>query len=462
MATLMQQAGGMASAPEAGLSLKDLQQLLLAEFGAAAAARIQWCLSPFEYLARRRGHQQLFVDSVSVSALLPHIPFVLEYCTNLVAASTASQAAAAARKSAAFTSQVLAVLSVRGVQEQLGGTQQLQPYISVLEAALPSFQVASQQQPSNAATPGTSTGTRQSSAGHAAGFTAGLPPAGPSSVGRAGRGHPAAGAGQTAAGPRAPRSSRSSSSTEFSLAALVAAVAPFAAQASNPLSPDFPELLEAWGRLVYGELADPGGILVAHLMMYHWKTLLRFLRLCLLGEASVGSGSPRPMPVSTAILHVEGLLHLLQYASMQALFTQQQFKKVTARFTAIRTLLQSLPQPTPGQAPVVSSFCSAAVEALVQARSAATQDAMDVDTDPSNSVLPAETAAAPPSVSARSEPHQEPRTAQQLLLSLADGQLHTGALTPEQLDAVQELLAALKRQVEAGGSNQLEATMLPE
>lgn len=43
----MEQVDGLDTAPEAAvLTLKHLQQLLLAEFGASAAAKIQWCLSP--------------------------------------------------------------------------------------------------------------------------------------------------------------------------------------------------------------------------------------------------------------------------------------------------------------------------------------------------------------------------------------------------------------------------------
>ena len=136
------------TAGAADFSMQDLQHLLIAEFGTAAAKRLQWAMTPLEYLVRRASRQHLVVNRVSIPALLEHVPSVLESCMQLVSTGTAAQAQAASRKTIQFIVHLLVVLKARGVQNRLGGSHVLQPFITQLEGALQQFRrYAVQQQP---------------------------------------------------------------------------------------------------------------------------------------------------------------------------------------------------------------------------------------------------------------------------------------------------------------------------
>jgi len=371
----MQQVVGSGSGAEACFSLKELQQLLQAEFGAATAAKIQWCFVPFEYLARRPGQEQLVVSDVPVSALLPHIPVLLECCAKLIAASSPLEGPITARNASKFMSRVLAVLQLKSLQQRLGSDKELQQCIDMLEAALPSFiaagQEQQQQQPSSTDAKGAAAGACEPSApaaaaaAAAAAGSAGKPPKGPKHPpSRASRGNTtpqdtsaAAAAVQhhqhiSITGRHSHRSSSSSSSKELSLAAVLSLVTPLTTQPCSPFLPDFPQLLIAWARLVYGQLSVVSRISVVPLMIFHWRTLLQLLGMCMHGTATIndddsgssssgsssggsssGSSSKRyrPMSLSSAVQHIEGLLRLLQFTSMQAQFTSAEVRGFRVR-----------------------------------------------------------------------------------------------------------------------------------
>ena len=81
---------------------------------------------------------------------------------------------------------------------------------------------------------------------------------------------------------------------------------------------------------------------VSALFSHHFKTFLRYLELCLQGQASLGGGDGQPMPVGTALSHVQGVLRLLQYESFRALYTQEEHQRVTDSFIALKTGLCGL------------------------------------------------------------------------------------------------------------------------
>ena len=444
--------------------LGDLKELLLADFGPSLARKLQWSLTPFEYLARRRGgdtgrQAQLIVDQpIPVSALLPHIDFVLQYCSKLIQDnSSPATAQEAARKAAKFTARLLFVLGAPSVQQRLGGPQQLQPYLSKLQAALPTFQQQSGHQKSP-------TGGAAGSRGSPAAAAAAQPAAGAEDpfASAFASGPTAAAAAAAAAGGhnRAARPCSIKGSSGMHLAALLAAIAPFSAgQPGAPFPPDFSALLTVWARLVYGEagIADLRSVHVSALMLYHWRSLLRYLRLCLQGAAALGStgstggsSSACPMPVSAASGLIQGLLHLLQHDSVRSQFTQEQYARVTNRFQAFIAVLQGLPLTPTGHAAAVGNFSSSAVAAVMEA----------VQTVCSSGLTPAE----PSSVLAittalslgASAGSSDPSMSQQQLLSMVRSSLvNTGMLSKQELEAVQGVLEVLRRQV-VGGSNQYE------
>jgi hypothetical protein len=131
----------LAAADSAGpFTIKELQQLLASQFGSKKADQMMWALSPFEYLARH-GHNgdRLFVGSMPVSALLPYIPVVLEHCRDLIDLQRPQDASVLAKSAAKLSERLLTVLTVPAVQQGLGGLQQLQPSIAVLESAQETF-----------------------------------------------------------------------------------------------------------------------------------------------------------------------------------------------------------------------------------------------------------------------------------------------------------------------------------
>lgn len=438
-------------------TMRELEQLLLLELGQTEAAKLLWPWAPFEYLARRRGKQQLIVDEVPVADLLPHIPYLLEYCSHLIdTACGPARAQEAAKKAAVFTARLLDVLLFPGVQNRLGGRQQLQPTIELLQVAVPAFQQRSaaqqvedstrNQQPAAAASAAATglTAATASTAGAAAAAGDGsnlevvdTPFACPEAAAAVGRASAGAAAASAAA---ASRPAAAGADTGMHLAALLAAIAPYVAQPGSPLPADFGTLLAQWARLVYGEVADHASIQVSALILYHWRTLLRFLRLCLQGTATLGS-SAGPMLVSTAVGHMQGLLHLLHHEAMRALFTPQQYRRLTDRLVALKTLLRGLPQTPTGHAAAVGSFCSAAVAALMEVG----PHGCSLPPMPAGSAAVVSTGAPAQAVERSSI---ELGASQQQLLSALKDQLHqAGTLSPQHLDAVQEVLAILRRQV---------------
>lgn len=472
--------------------VKDLQDLLLLE-RPAVARKMLWTLSPIEYLARRRGQAHMLVDDLPVATCISHIPHLMEYCRNLIdSASTPATAQEAATKASAFTARLIDVLSIPSVQNRLGEVQELQPCLNLLQQSLPVFQqtaVQKQQtsQPSSASPPGQ--GQSQQAAAAAAGMPLPLA-AGGAGIGRAAAESgspfascPSAAAAAVAAAGQHPSDAAAAlglpgaaaGSSGMHLAALLTAIAPFTGQPGTLLPTDFCALITQWGRLVYGDCSDQRSIQVSALMLYHWRTLLRFMRLCLQGVATLsgtsGSGSSRPMPVSQAADHVQGLLHLLHHEALRALFTQQQYRRMTDRLVAMKSLLQGLPQTQDGCAAEVGSFCSASVAALMQVstlqlppvpppRPAPAQPSIGQSLGGNQKQVPS-TLQAPVPGSAHSS---ELSASQQHLLSVVKGQLQkAGALSPQHLDAVQEVLNVLRRQIIGrAGSDQFEVRTLAQ
>jgi hypothetical protein len=250
------------------------------------------------------------------------------------------------------------------------------------------------------------------------------------------------------------------------LAALLAAIAPFSAgQPGAPFPPDFSALLTVWARLVYGEagIADLRSVHVSALMLYHWRSLLRYLRLCLQGAAALGasstagSSSACPMPVSAASGLIQGLLHLLQHDSVRSQFTQEQYARVTSRFQAFIAVLQGLPLTPTGHAAAVGNFSSSAVAAVMEAVQTVCH-AMQC----SSGLTPAEpssalaiTTALSLGASAGSSASELSMSQQQLLSMVRSSLVNTGALSKQQLEAVQGVMEVLRCQV-VGGSDQYE------
>jgi hypothetical protein len=423
--------------------MRGLEQLLLLELGQSEAAKLLWPWAPFEYLARRRGKQQLIVDEVPVADLLLHIPYLLKYCSHLIdTACSPTRAQDAAKKAAVFTARLLDVLLFPKVQNRLGGQQHLQPTIELLQVAVPAFQQRSVAQHAAdgadhqqlAAAASTAATAPTAAAGHGSSLEAvDTPfacPAAAAAVGRLRAGAAAAGTPRSVPG----------AGTGMHLAALLAAIAPYIDKPGSPLPAGFGTLLAQWARLVYGEVADLQSIQVSALMLYHWRTLLRFLRLCLQGAATLGS-STGPMFVSTAVGHLQGLLHLLHHDALRALFTAQQYRRLTDRLVAMKTLLQGLPQAPTGHAAAVGSFCSAAVAALLEVGA----HTSSLPPMPPGSAAAVSAGAPAQSVDCRSS---QLSVSQQHMLSVVTGQLQqAGAVSPQHLDAVQEVLAILRRQV---------------
>jgi hypothetical protein len=433
-------------------TMRELEHLLLLELGQSETAKSEiaqylWPWAPFEYLARRSGKQQLIVDEIPVADLLPHIPYLLEYCRHLIdTACSPARAQEAAKKAAVFTARLLDVLLFPGVQNRLGGQQQLQPTIELLQVAVPAFQQraapsssglhaedsADNQQPAAAASAAATASTA------AAGYGSSLEVVDtPFACPAAASGQSSAPAASAAAAPRP----AAAGATGMHLAALLTAIAPYIDQPGSPLPPNFNSLLAQWGRLVYGEVADPCEIQVSALILYHWRTLLRYLRLCLQGAQGTLGSSTGPMLVSTAVGHLQGLLHLLHHDALRALFTAQQYRRVTDRLGALKTLLQGLPRTPTGHAAAVGSFCSAAVAALME---------VGAHTSSLPPMQPGSAAAVSTGAPAQSMDRRssELSASQRQLLSVVKGQLQqAGALSPQHLDAVQEVLAILRRQV---------------
>jgi hypothetical protein len=245
------------------------------------------------------------------------------------------------------------------------------------------------------------------------------------------------------------------------LAALLAAIAPFSAgQPGAPFPPDFSALLTVWARLVYGEagIADLRSVHVSALMLYHWRSLVRYLRLCLQGAAALGasstagSSSACPMPVSAASGLIQGLLHLLQHDSVRSQFTQEQYARVTNRFQAFIAVLQGLPLTPTGHAAAVGNFSSSAVAAVMEAVQTVCSSGL-TPTEPS-SVL-AITTALSLGASAGSSASELSLSQQQLLSMVRSSLVNTGMLSKQELEAVQGVLEVLRRQV-VGGSDQYE------
>lgn len=187
-------------------TLRDLEQLLAAECGAAGSAReLMWSLAPLEWLARRRGQRQLFVGSgMAVSSLLTHIPYLLDFISHLVRHGSPVQAPVILRKAVAFLSRLLAVLGVPGVQARLGGHAAVQQHIARLTAALLSIK---QQQ------------------AHVIGQHTGQPSDGTGPVSSTAAAPHAAGAGSSSTTPTS-NSNSSGGSKGLTLAALLTAIEP--------------------------------------------------------------------------------------------------------------------------------------------------------------------------------------------------------------------------------------------
>jgi hypothetical protein len=381
----------------------------------------------------------MLTEDVPVVALLPHIPFLLQYCRDLINNSSSRQAQNCAKKAATLVSRLLAVLSKQEVQERLGGQQSVQPHSTLLESALHTFTAAAGVEPHPSAT-----GEAQSPTGLEAAHAAG----GPLTM------HPAA--------VQAPGSSQlhftsMGAAAGMTLEALLFAMGPCTSHDSGRFPPDLPLLLAQWARLVYGELAEQSSIQVAALLQCHWRTLLRFLRLCLHGTAVLGAGQG-PMEVSTAVRLVGGLLQLLEFDSVRALFTQPQYQQVVSHLSAMQTILQGLPQTSAGHAASVCDFSSAAVAALAEAPGMEASglhgepaSTAAVSAVPSAQPIPMQTAAALPAEAGSA--HSGSSTQLQQLLSLVSSVMDAaGPFSPQERDAMQRVIAALCQRACENGS----------
>jgi hypothetical protein len=308
----------LAAADSAGpFTIKELQQLLASKFGSNTAEKMMWALSPFEYLARH-GHNgdRLFVGSMPVSALLPYIPVVLEHCRDWIDIQRPHEASVLAKSAAKLSERLLTVLTVPAVQQGLGGLQQVQPSIAVLESAHETFKqhvaaaaawVSRQNDPQH---------SQHDQWGPACGAVMPSEPAGQSMQQQTAPAHPqqqqqpmqlplrcagnssspAVGAAPSAAQPQQPmqaplRCAGNSSSPaiaaalsaavgfvpapatdsgkDLRLAALLGAAAQYSSEASGVFPPCFTVLLATWASLVYGEFAATSSIQV-----WSWFVLL--------------------------------------------------------------------------------------------------------------------------------------------------------------------------------------------
>jgi hypothetical protein len=371
----------------------------------------------------------MITGDVPVVALLPQIPYVLHICHDLINQSSSRQAQNCAKKAATLVSRLLAVLSKQDVQDRLGGQQSVQPHFSLLEAALPTFTAAAAgmgPQPD-------ATSREQSLSSFEPAYAAGDPRST----------HPAA---VQAPGSPSLTFSSASAAAGMTLEALLLALTPYTSQASGTFPPELPLLLGQWARLVYGELAEQSSIKVAALLQCHWRTLLRFLRLCLHGTAVLGAGQG-PMQVATAVSLLGGLLQLLQFESVRAQFTQPQHQQVRHYLCAMQSVLQGLPQTSTGHAASVCDFTSAAVAALAEAPALEGQGlhaepagTVPVSAAPSTQPQPLQTGMP---VEAGSS-HSTSSTQLQQLLSLVSSVMEAaGPFSPQQRDAVQQVLAVL-------------------